>query len=114
MLKIKNKDGWYKVAPKVEKIKENSEKIPQDIQEFGGAILLQKYGGSLPTMLSSVYEKYDWLPWKFGVTPRGFWEEKENCKKFLEWAEKELKINEKDGWYNVTYKVKFSEFFYLP
>jgi hypothetical protein len=57
-------------------------------------------------LLASVYPEYNWLPWKFSQCPKNFWDSIENQKKFVEWAAKELKINEKDNWYRVTYNVK--------
>lgn len=36
---------------------------------------------------------YDWQPWKFGATPRGFWSKEENQKQYMQWLLKELKVN---------------------
>ena len=60
---------------------------------------------SLIKVLSSVYPEYTWLPWKFTLAPKHFWSEPKNQRWFLEWAGKELKINEMSDWYKVSNKV---------
>ena len=71
---------------------------------MGGGTLTHKYGG-LYKLLYSVYPEYEWLPWKFNVRPRNFWEDTKTKKKFVEWAGKELKINELSDWYKITNQV---------
>jgi hypothetical protein len=73
---------------------------------LGGRNLLQKYERSLPLLLSSVYPDFQWLPWKFNLTPLEFWTNPENSKKFLEWAKPILNVNKDEDWYNVSNKVK--------
>jgi hypothetical protein len=50
------------------------------------------------------------LPWRFGKTPKNYWENVNNVKKFITWASKQLNIKEMNDWYNisVTVKKKFS------
>jgi hypothetical protein len=79
--------------------------VKKDIANLGGSSLLDKFSGSLPLLLSNVYPDYNWLPWKFTIPPRNYWDDTKNQKKFLEWAAKELKIKDMSDWYNVTYKV---------
>ena len=55
-----------------------------------------------------MYPEYPWLPWKFSSLPRNYWDSVDNQKKFVEWAGKELGINEMSDWYKVTAKVDFS------
>jgi hypothetical protein len=70
---------------------------------MGGKRLLQsKYNGSPSLLLSTVYPEYDWLPWKFGKCTHNFWDELKNRRKFMDWAAKELEVNEMRGWYKVT------------
>jgi hypothetical protein len=52
-----------------------------------------------------MYPDYKWLPWKFDVCPRNFWEDMKNQKWFVDWASKQLNIQEFSDWYNVTFKV---------
>ena len=76
----------------------------QEIQAVGGRGVLGQYKSSLYKMLSTVYPEYNWLPWKFSRTMSGFWKVKENQRNFMEWAAKELKLNDIKDWYKVSHK----------
>ena len=84
--------------------------IFQDIVKLDGYHLLKIYSFSLSDLLSSVYPEYEWLPWKFYRLPRNYWVEVKNQHKFVEWAGKELKIEQLSDWFNVNYKVKIKSF----
>jgi hypothetical protein len=56
-------------------------------------------------MLATVFPEYEWLPWKLERCPRGFWDDINNQRKFLDWVSKELKIEEFSDWYKVTKQV---------
>ena len=71
---------------------------------IGGNFLRTRYNGLVFEYLKTMYPEYDWLPWKFEVCPRHYWDNFNNQKKFMEWAEKELKINETSDWYNISTK----------
>ncbi len=64
-----------------------------------GRSFLAHYGDSLIYALKSVYPDYDWLPWKFLHTNRGYWENPNNQKEFMLWAAKHLHINQLEDWY---------------
>jgi hypothetical protein len=64
-----------------------------------------KYSGSTSLLLSEVYPEYDWLPWKFVNTPHNIWEDMKNQRKFMDWASKELNVNNISDWYNVSPQV---------
>ena len=68
--------------------------------------MLQLHNSSLAHLLSVVYPDYNWLPWKFSATPKNYWSEPENQRKFIEWAGKQLKIKDMSDWYTKTYEVK--------
>jgi hypothetical protein len=55
-------------------------------------------------LLLSVYPEYEWLEWKFYRAPVGFWHNNKNKRKFLDWAGKQLGINEFSDWYNIPAK----------
>ena len=84
----------------------------QEFNHIGGAPLLAKYNDSLPQLLAAQYPEYEWLPWKFSLSPKNFWEDEKNQKWFLEWAGKELKIKEMSDWYQINAKVYSVSFFY--
>jgi hypothetical protein len=52
-----------------------------------------------------VYPEYEWLPWKFVKTPKTYWNDVNNQRKFVKWAEEALKIKEMSDWYKITKKV---------
>jgi hypothetical protein len=56
-------------------------------------------------MLSTLYPEYDWLPWKFAQSPKKFWDDISNQKRFLEWAGNQLGVKQYSDWYKVTPKV---------
>jgi hypothetical protein len=67
--------------------------------------LQKKYNGSPSLLLSTVYPEHNWLPWKFALCPKNYWEDDKNQRKFIEWAEKQFNIKEMSDWYNITHKV---------
>lgn len=54
----------------------------------------------------TVFSDYEWLPWKFNTVPKGFWDDKENVKKYMNWLGNQLNVNTMEDWYRVTMKVK--------
>jgi hypothetical protein len=73
-------------------------------------VLKHKYNGSLPHLLVSVYPDYNWLPWKFTRYPRNYWNDIKNQRKFMDWAAKELNVNEMTDWSRVTFEVTLFEY----
>ncbi len=73
---------------------------------MGGEQLLKLYKKSPFLLLSAVYDKYEWLPWKFQSVPSGFWEEETNQRKFIEWAGKHFQVKEMSDWYKISTRVK--------
>jgi hypothetical protein len=80
----------------------------QDFLKLGGSGLLRKF--SFPEILISQYPNL--LPWKFKC-PKDFWEKIENQKKFLLWAEKQLKITQLSDWHQFTEQVSNYSYFFL-
>jgi hypothetical protein len=60
----------------------------------------------LTAALAAVYSDYEWLPWKFSFCPNNFWDDVKNHRKFLDWAAKQLNVNEYGDWYRVTANVR--------
>jgi hypothetical protein len=52
-----------------------------------------------------VYPEYEWLPWKFKICPKNYWEDVNNQRRFMEWSARQLNIKEMSDWYNVSLKV---------
>jgi hypothetical protein len=68
----------------------------------GGGLLVSHYGDSVFLALKTVYPQHTWLEWRFNQVPKGFWTEVPNHRRFFDWAATELKLENLDGWYNVT------------
>eukprot|EP01125_Pyxidicula_operculata_P022977 TRINITY_DN972_c0_g1_i1.p2 TRINITY_DN972_c0_g1~~TRINITY_DN972_c0_g1_i1.p2 ORF type:complete len:382 (-),score=59.65 TRINITY_DN972_c0_g1_i1:1427-2428(-) len=62
--------------------------------------LVYKYQNSPYYLLKNTID-YEWLPWKFVVSPKGYWNDIENQRKFIKWFEKEIGIESLEEWYNI-------------
>eukprot|EP01027_Heterolobosea_sp_BB2_P018850 GEZU01026495.1.p1 GENE.GEZU01026495.1~~GEZU01026495.1.p1 ORF type:complete len:840 (+),score=185.05 GEZU01026495.1:594-3113(+) len=83
-------DDWYSVTT-------------QEVSKRGGRGLLNHfYGGSLVRALQSLYPDHPWQVWRFASVPKGFWEDRENHRRFFDHIAQELQLKDLDGWYNVT------------
>lgn len=79
-----------------------------DFATTGGSGLLDFYGGSMSTTVTSVFKEYkDWMIWKFNVVPKAFWTDFSNQKKFMDWLGKELGFRAISDYYNIR-KVDIS------
>ncbi len=76
---------------------------------LNGSRLRQIYGNSPYYMLSTLYPEYEWLPWKFRHTTKGFWEDPKNCKWFLEWSKPFLGIKNNQDWEKVSRRVRIKK-----
>lgn len=75
----------------------------EDVYKNGGKRLLTAYyNDSLYSALKTLYPEHTWLPWRFKQLPRGFWNDKQNHKKFFDWLGEKLGYKQLDDWYNVT------------
>jgi len=89
-LEYKEIEDWYKIT---------SDTIDNN---FGGGLIRNYYKGSPCLFLKSVFPEYEWLEWKFSVSPYHFWEHVENQKKYAIWLGKELEYKEMEDWYKIT------------
>eukprot|EP00026_Physarum_polycephalum_P002945 Phypoly_transcript_02954.p1 GENE.Phypoly_transcript_02954~~Phypoly_transcript_02954.p1 ORF type:complete len:796 (+),score=103.49 Phypoly_transcript_02954:213-2600(+) len=86
---FKTLEDWYKVKN-------------DDIIRHGGSNLLQhKYGGSTSKMVMDTWKDHKWHKWKFVQVPKGFWDNLENQKEFVEYAKQSLNITNFDDWYKI-------------
>jgi hypothetical protein len=53
-------------------------------------------------MVTSLLPEHQWQMWKFSTVPKGFWKDKNNQKKFLEWLGGQLQFKHWEDWYSVT------------
>jgi len=73
-----------------------------------GSSLLNRYNGSPSKVVISLFPDYNWLEWKFGMSPLNFWKNKKNQKKYMDWLGKELGYTTMVDWYNIT-QIIFSK-----
>jgi hypothetical protein len=91
-LGITKLDDWYSIK---------TEDITTDAQR----LLERRFDGSLVKALQLVYPQHPWLLWKFPQKlPSGFWDNKENQKKFLDWLGNELGFKYMEDWYKIRAK----------
>lgn len=53
----------------------------------------------------SVYNDYEWLPWRFTIVHKSTWEDVNNVNKYMKWLENKLNIKKPEDWYNISIKV---------
>ena len=90
-LNINKMEDWYNVTL-------------NDFTNNGGWKLVNLYDNSHIKLIMSIYNEYDWLPWKFNSVPKGYWEDKQNQLKYMNWLANEIKIKTMEDWYNVNVK----------
>ena len=89
-LNIKSNEDWYNI--KLEQIDSliwfiiNNQIIMMD---------------SLYSALKSIYPNYEWIPWKFHQTPKNYWLNIENQRKYFHWLSNQLNIKSNEDWYNI-------------
>ena len=66
------------------------------------------YNNSYINLITSFYPNYQWLPWKFSQIPKGFWNDENNVKNYMNWLSEKLNIKTMEDWYKVTKQVKYS------
>src|SRR5262249_47813955 len=97
-LGFKQMDDWYNIVQK-------------DIMENGGCGLLNRYGGSPPKLIMSVYGYYRWnrdnfhvrSPCKLPKRHQTYWDNKDNRLALISNLTKELKITDLSDWYRISW-----------
>ena len=92
-LDYKTMEDWYNV-------KQNDFNI-----NYGSGLLVSKYNGSPSLILKTIYPDYEWLEWKFGMSPMTIWKDFTNHKRYAEWLGKILEYKNIEDWYKITAKI---------
>jgi hypothetical protein len=81
------------------------------IKKHGGGNLLNRRFQSSPLMLlRKVYPKHLWFGWNMRRIPKGYWNNLDNQRNFLEYLSKKLHIREPEAWYRVShFQVTFCD-----
>ena len=80
-LGYKRQSDWYDVKRK----------------DFGNQFI-KRYDGSPIAACLDCFPKYNWNEWMFSRVPIGFWDDKKNRKRYMDWLAKQLKIKKPSDW----------------
>ena len=79
----------------------------KDIELNHGATLCKNNSNKSHTkLITSAFPNYNWLPWKFKTTPKGYWDDENNIKEYMNWLSEKLNIKTMEDWYKISQKVK--------
>ena len=56
-------------------------------------------------LITIAFPNYNWLPWKFKHTSKGYWNDENNIKEYMNWLSDKLNIKTMEDWYNVSCEV---------
>jgi len=87
-LGFQTRDDWYAVTT-------------DDFNANYGCQFLKRYGGSPVAALQDVFPRHTWDEWKFARVPAGFWDELKNCRRYLRWLGRQLKVKRLSDWKKV-------------
>jgi aromatic ring-cleaving dioxygenase len=91
-LNYKKMEDWNKITLK-------------DIHSNHGRGLLNNYYNDSPLQfLKSVFPQERWLPWKFTMTAKNTWKDKQNHKAYAIWLGEKLNYKNMEDWYKITQK----------
>lgn len=74
--------------------------------ETGGMVLLKSYyEGSPAKAVKEHFPSQSWLEWKFVQVAGGYWNDRTNRIRYMDWLGKERGYSNTDDWYKVTKKM---------
>jgi hypothetical protein len=88
-LGIREPSDWYHVTN-------------QDFRDNGGGAFLLQYDSTVSAAIMSYLPDYDWKEWMFDKTPKGFWNQRKNRRRYMLWLGAKLGFQTRDDWYAVT------------
>jgi len=83
-------EDWYKV------------KIIDFAHNHGWSVVYG-YENTPAKAIANIYPEHDWELWKFDPIPKGFWDNQQNHKKFMDWVTKQLGITDMKDWYYIKH-----------
>ena len=72
------------------------------IHNHGGGVLTQYWHDSAVLGVMQCFPDYDWKEWLFGVSPRYFWRDSKNRRRYMKWLGHQLGYRRTADWYQVT------------
>jgi len=91
------REDWYKTKQ-------------SDFTKNDSGGLLAYFKGSIRAIVYDAYPEYEWLPWKFHSTTKGFWKDRENRIWYLKWLGKRLAFSNPKDWYKIRRRDFFDNY----
>ncbi len=89
-LGFESSEDWYQIRNR-------------DFRDHNGCTLLQRsYRSSALVAMQDFLPEYNWRPWLFSKSPRGYWNEAENRRAYMQWLEGKLQIDDTEDWYELS------------
>jgi len=88
-LGIREPSDWYHVTN-------------QDFRDHGGGAFLLCYDSTVSAAIKAYLPDYDWKEWMFDKTPKGFWDQRKNRRRYMLWLGNELGLKTREAWYALT------------
>lgn len=83
-------EDWYKVTQR-------------EIRANRGGTVLVRFGSCTSRLVMEHFPEHDWKPWRFNKTPKTFWADAKNRRRYLEWLGEQLGYESYEDWYQVRY-----------
>lgn len=64
--------------------------------------LLLKHGGSVSSLLTSLYPHHNWQPWRFHKTPAKYWSDPNNRLTYMKWLSEKMNVSCDKDWFRIT------------
>lgn len=89
-LRIRKPEDWYEVRSAA-------------IIRLGGAAFFKYYGRNIFNVVSELMPEHQWHEWCFRRVPPGFWDDRNNRCRYLDWLGEKLDFQEPEDWYQLSY-----------
>ena len=93
--------GWLKVQLNIQKPEDWYNVKRSDIYKHKGRTLL-KYYKNYKELIQEYNSNYNYLEWKFAETPKQYWFNSYNRKRYLFWLGEHLGFKKAKDWYDIT------------
>jgi hypothetical protein len=91
-LGIANEQDWYDVGR-------------EHLAEFdAGGMLRIAYNGSLYAAVKDCFPEHEWHEWLFRKVPNGFWDDRNNRLRYMNWLGEKLCFKSDEDWYTLTFR----------
>jgi hypothetical protein len=85
---IKCPEDWYKISGK-------------DFEQNCGRAMLALYNSSPVAVVKAYLPGYPWMEWLFSGVPHGFWLDRKNRVRYMDWLGEQLGFKKPEDWYAV-------------